>query len=114
MAELDPVQDEEVDVPGWKQAGRQACANIKESWEQALKELPDGFCVCEAGRSKATRLHKLGYCWMVPGVDYFVQSKGGSCLRNTSMRRCASAGALPFTPMPQDSGSDTDPSTDVD
>ena len=39
-----------------------------------MKEFPDGFYVCETGRSKTKRLHRLGYCWMVLGVDYFVHS----------------------------------------
>ena len=74
MVQLDPVPEDELDVVVRRQPGRQACANIKESRAQAPKELPDGFYVCEAGSSKAKRLHRLGYCWMVPGVDYFVGS----------------------------------------
>ena len=77
MVQLGPVQEEEVDVVVRRQPGRLACANIKESQAQALKELPDGFYVCEAGRSKAIRLHKLGYCWMVPRVDYSAYSYKG-------------------------------------
>ena len=60
MVDLGAVQEEEVDVPSRKLSGHQACANIKESREQALKELPDGFYVCEDGRYKAKRLHRLG------------------------------------------------------
>ena len=74
MEHMGPVQAEEMDLPTRKQPGRLACASIKESRAQALQELPDGFCVCEAGRSKAKRLQRLRYCWMVPGVDYFVYS----------------------------------------
>ena len=58
--QLDLVPEDELDVVVRRQPGRQACANIKESRAQALKELPDGFCVCEAGGSKAKRLHRLG------------------------------------------------------
>ena len=57
MLQLGPCQEEEVDVVVRKHTKRQACANIKESRAQALNELPHGFYVCEAGRSKAKRLH---------------------------------------------------------
>ena len=80
MVESGPLQDEEVEVPTRKQPGRQVCANIKESREQALKELPDGFCLYEAGSSKSKRLHRLGHRWMVPGVVYFVYSFKGPLL----------------------------------
>ena len=83
MVQLGPVQEEEIDVVVRRQLGRQACANIKESRAQALKELPDGFYVCEVGRSKAKRLHRLGYC----------RTKDHSCLGNTSSRKCASVAA---------------------
>ena len=116
MVQLDPVPEDELDMVVRIQPGRQACANIMESRAQALKELPDGFYVCEAGRSKAKRLHRLGYCWMVPGVDYFVHSYKGPLMPQDHMyeevcKRCSTA---LFTPLPQDSGSDTDPSTDID
>ena len=116
MVVMGHVPDEEVDVPVRKQPGRQACANIKKSREQALKELPDGFYVCEAGRSKSKRLHRLGYCWMVPGVDYFVYSFKGPLMSQEHEYEevCKRCSAALFTPKPQDSGSDTDPSTDVD
>ena len=74
---LGPVQEEEADAVVRRQPGRQACANIKESRAQSLKELPDGFHVCEAGRFKARRSHRLEYCWMVPRVDYLVYSYKG-------------------------------------
>ena len=81
-----------------------------------MKELPDGFYVCEAGRSKAKRLHRLGYCWMVPGVDYIVYSYKGPLMPQEHeyeevCKRCSTALSKPA---PQDSGSDTDPSTDID
>ena len=107
---------DEIDVVVRRQPGRQACANIKESRAQALKELPDGFYVCEAGRSKAKRLHRLGYCWMVPGVDYFVYSYKGALMPQGHEYEevCKRCSAALFTPTPQDSGSDTDPSTAID
>ena len=116
MLQLEPIPDDEIDVVVRRQPGRQACANIKESRAQALKELPDGFYVCEAGRSKAKRLHRLGYCWMVPGVDYFVYSyKGAPTPQGHEYEEvCKRCSAALFTPTPQDSGSDTDPSTDID
>ena len=116
MVQLGPVPPEEVDLPSRKLPGRQACASIKESRQQALKELPDGFYVCEAGRSKSKRLHRLGYCWMVPGVDYFVYSFKGPLMPleheyEEVCKRCSAALAKPEL---QASGSDTDPSTDID
>ena len=116
LARLGPVPEEEIDLVVRRQPGRQACANIKESRAQALKELPDGFYVCEAGRSKAKRLHRLGYCWMVPGVDYFVYSYKGPLMPQDHeyegvCKRCSPA---LFNPVQQDRDSDTDPSTDID
>ena len=108
MVQLDPVPEDELDVVVRRQPGRQACANIKESRAQALKELPDRFHVSEAGRSKAKRRHWLEYCWMVPGVDYFVYSYKGPLMppdhEYEEVCKCCST-AL-FTPVPQDSGSD--------
>ena len=90
MAQLGPVPYDEIDVVVRRQTGCQACANIKESRAQALKELPDGFYVCQAGRSKAKRLHRLVYCWMVPGVDNFVYSyKGTTHAAGARVRRSA-------------------------
>ena len=90
MVVLGPVPDEEVDLLVRTQPGRQACANIKDSREQALKELRDGFYDCEAGRSKSKRLHRLGYGWMVPGVDYFVYSFKGPLVpqEHQALQRC--------------------------
>ena len=116
MVQLGPVQEEEIDVVVRKQPGRQVCTNIKESRAHALKELPDGFYICEAGRSKAKCLHRIGIL-LVPGVDYFVYSCKGPLMpqddeyEEVCKQRCSAA---LFTPMPQDSGSDSDPSTDID
>ena len=116
MVQLGPVPPEEVDLPSRKLPGRQACSSIKESRQQALKELPDGFYVCEAGRSKSKRLHWLGYCWMVPGVDYFVYSFKGPLmpLEHEYEEVCNHCSAALAKPELQASGSDTDPSTDID
>ena len=116
IVQLGPVPEDKVDVVVRKQPGRQACANIKETRAQVVKELPDGFYVCEDGRSKAKRLHRLGYCWMVPRVDYFVYSYKGPLMPQEHeyeevCKRCSTALSKPA---PQDSGSDTDPSTDID
>ena len=95
MVQLGPVPEEEIHVVVRRQPGRQACANMKESRTQAVKEVPDGFCVCEAGRSTAKRLHRLGICWMVPGVwtTLCIRTRDHSCLGNTSTMKCASAAA---------------------
>ena len=116
MAQLGPVPDGEIDVVVRRQPGRQACANIMETRAQVMKELLDGFYVCEAGRSKAKHLHRLGYCWMVPGVDFFVYSFKDQLMpqEHEYEEVCERCSAALFTPMPHDSGSDTDPSTDVD
>ena len=53
---------------------------------------------------------------MVPGVHYFVYSYKGPLipLDHEYEEVCKRCSAALFTPVPQDSGSDTDPSTDID
>ena len=64
-------------------------AQIKESRAQALKELSDGFNVCEAGRRNAcTGWDTVG--WF---REWTTRSTGCSCVRSTSTRWCASAAA---------------------
>ena len=57
-----------------------------------------------------------GWVTVVPGVDYFVYSYKGALMpqEHEYEEVCKRCSAALFTPTPQDSGSDTDPSTDID
>ena len=116
VVQLGPVPGEETDVVVRRQPGRQACGNFKESRAQAL-ELPDGFFVCEAGRSKAKRVHRLGVlldgAW--GGVHFVYSYKGPLMPQDHEYEEvCKRCSAALFAPAPQDRRSDTDPFTDIE
>ena len=60
--------------------------------------------------------HLVSGLLMVPGVDFFVYSYKGALMpqEHEYEEVCKRCSATLFTPTPQDSGSDTDPSTDID
>ena len=95
LEQLGPVQEEEIDVVVRRQPGRQACAKVKEPRAQELKELPDGFNVCEAVQSKT--LSQVGI--LLDGsrsrLLLCTRTKDHSNLGNTSKRKCASVAAQP-------------------
>ena len=115
MLHWEPIPDDEIDVVVRRQRGRHACANIKESRAQALKELPDGFYVCgEAGPRPNACTGWVIAGWSLEWTALYSYKGALMPQEHECEEVCKRCSAALFTPTPQDSGSDTDPSTDID
>ena len=109
----DLFPEEELDVVVRRQPGRQACANIKESRVQALEgAFQTGSMSAKLAvprRNDCTGGGIVGWCL---GWTSFVYSYKGPLIPQDHEYEevCKRCSAALFTPVPQDSGSDTDPS----
>ena len=63
-------------------------SNPRDAREQIRSQLQPGFYICLSGKRKIRTLHRLGSCYLLPGVDYLEYSFYGLSMPSNSLFDC--------------------------